>query len=161
MLRRVAVVHVCVREVDMWGSGIPRPFVLFDIKFLMLRRSVFGFECGDLVTLPSISANQNGEMMSAAFSVPIIISLSFSLRLFSAAWRSLEKKCLPPKGHWSLSRRIQVHHGGQIARNADCQDYQIKPEANVAAPDTSTWPLLLKVRFPLFFLFFPAGSLTL
>jgi hypothetical protein len=24
-------------------------------------------------------------------------------------------------------------------------DYQIKPEANAAAPDTSTWPLLLKV----------------
>jgi len=31
---------------------------------------------------------------------------------------------------------------------ADCNaDYQIKPEANVAAPDTSTWPLLLKVDF--------------
>jgi H/ACA ribonucleoprotein complex subunit 4 len=25
-------------------------------------------------------------------------------------------------------------------------DYQIKPEANAASPDTSTWPLLLKVR---------------
>jgi hypothetical protein len=24
-------------------------------------------------------------------------------------------------------------------------DYQIKPEANAASPDTSTWPLLLKV----------------
>lgn len=26
-------------------------------------------------------------------------------------------------------------------------DYQIKPEANSASPDTSTWPLLLKVCF--------------
>jgi hypothetical protein len=25
-------------------------------------------------------------------------------------------------------------------------EYQIKPEANAASPDTSTWPLLLKVR---------------
>lgn len=31
--------------------------------------------------------------------------------------------------------------------NAYKEDYQIKPEANTAAPDTSTWPLLLKVNF--------------
>lgn len=40
----------------------------------------------------------------------------------------------------------------RILGNADyCQDYQIKPEAKVAAPDTSTWPLLLKVRLIIFF----------
>jgi hypothetical protein len=38
--------------------------------------------------------------------------------------------------------RLDIHE----KRIAYSEDYQIKPEANAAAPDTSTWPLLLKVH---------------
>jgi hypothetical protein len=32
------------------------------------------------------------------------------------------------------------------SKSTNCTDYSIKPEAKTTPPDTSTWPLLLKVR---------------